>query len=514
MLDEDEFAKTLIPELFKHNNYASFVRQLNMYGFHKRVGLSDNSMKASERKNKSPSEYYNPYFKQGHPNLLWLINKAKGGATKAQKKRIKNEDGQAEVDSDDEKEVEETFYGNNQGNRALSTAPEGGQLQRRDMAVIQNQLAEVQKQYGAMSQAITRLRKDHNQLYQQAVAFQTLHDRHESSINAILTFLANVYNRSLDGQVPQNFAQMFAGAIPQDQQRQHQGNVVDIGEVANQEQQNVGSASPSRRQPRLLMAPPGSRTGKGSPAGSTPQTQGYANLPHSGSVEELFEGSGTDSPNVKNEDQQGMMDLINNTNARTTPNSGAVEFPEMLSQYENPNGPPLSPELQNAVLGILASQSSVPGSTNALVPPTPPPQLNLADMAYTQTELDELSRLNTNQAARIQEIRDSAGPAFTHNGSLGMNDNNYFTGLDLDHTAANLDLDQYLDPTAFYNGSSPVPGAGLDLDNYDAFDLGMDGANDAGRIVETNSSGVNTPEADVKEVQPEGKDTPNKRRKT
>ena len=74
VLDEDEFAKTLIPELFKHNNYASFVRQLNMYGFHKKVGLSDNSMRSSERKNKTPSEYSNPYFKRGRPNLLWLIH--------------------------------------------------------------------------------------------------------------------------------------------------------------------------------------------------------------------------------------------------------------------------------------------------------------------------------------------------------------------------------------------------------------------------------------------------------
>ncbi len=109
MLDEDEFAKNLIPELFKHSNYASFVRQLNMYGFHKRVGLSDNSMKASERKTKSPSEYYNPYFKRGLPNLLWLINKPKSGVTKQKKGRNKADD-RAEDSDDDGVEVEESSW--------------------------------------------------------------------------------------------------------------------------------------------------------------------------------------------------------------------------------------------------------------------------------------------------------------------------------------------------------------------------------------------------------------------
>lgn len=199
VLDEDGFSKTLIPELYKHNNYTSFVRQLNMYGFHKKVGLLDNSMMASERKNKSPSEYYHPYFRRGHPILLWMIKKPKSG--NPGRNSVRRADEGNDENGDDVilgKPVDQKFSVQTPAvNRAL-LAPESGPLQREEFAIIWDVIRTLQHQQQAIATQIEILQQQHRQLADAAKNFQELQGCHENSARLILNTASNSRRLSVE----------------------------------------------------------------------------------------------------------------------------------------------------------------------------------------------------------------------------------------------------------------------------------------------------------------------------
>ncbi|KAI9638631.1 uncharacterized protein MKK02DRAFT_22296 [Dioszegia hungarica] len=200
---QEELAKKIFPRYFKHSNFQSFVRQLNMYAFHKVPHTSITPTGEAEL-----WEFINPLFKRDHPELLGKITRQqRAGGPPAPLSSVASAGSRSSARQAQAAQTQVispggTYHplhlitdGTTQGEANMVISPQG----MLELSAITSGIAAIQRTQASIGADLKALQSNNELLWREAMEQREKHKKHQETIDLIVSFLERLFGTDGEG---------------------------------------------------------------------------------------------------------------------------------------------------------------------------------------------------------------------------------------------------------------------------------------------------------------------------